>query len=204
MDFLGFSEGSIELKEKEMPITIQPKQPMLTAVSDAELEARKEAKILRIQSIKKAKDDARQSQLLKEREERQRQYEKDFSDREKIYIFEEKELKVISGDLDISLLREDDLSFEEKKEIIQFARICDKISLSVDNSAKIVAIVQQISKDSEWYKFPLIRAKVEFQRPGTSNITHKGIAPKYYRLVMVLLGSSTAGTDARVVKTTSF
>lgn len=187
-----------------MPITIQPKQPMLTAVSDTELEARKEKKRLRIKSIKKAQDDVRQSQLLKEKEERQRQYEKYSLEREKIDKNEEQELKVISGDLDISLLREDYLSFEEKKEIIQFARICDNISLSADNSAKIVAIVQQITKKNEWYKFPLIRAKVEFKRPGTSNIIHKGIAPKYYRLVMVLLGSSTAGTDARVVKTTSF
>lgn len=187
-----------------MPITIQPKQRMLTAVSDTELEVRKERKRLRIEAIKKAENDARQIQLLKEREERQRQWEKDFAEREKRYKNEEKELKVISDDLDISLLRDDDLSYEEKKEIIQFAKICDNISLSTNNSAKIVAIVQQISQANEWYKFPLIRAKVEFERPGASNITHKGIAPKYYRLVMVLLGSSTAGTDARVVKTTSF
>lgn len=144
-----------------MPITIGPKKPMLTALSNQGFKGRKVCK-------------------------------------------GEAELKNLSPNINLSTLGDEVLGIEEKKEIIKFAKMCEDLLISSDNKAKILKTVQHISKLGEWDNFPLIRAKVEFSRPSKSNITHKGIDPKYYRLVMNVLGSETAGTDARVVKTTSF
>lgn len=187
-----------------MPITIQPKQKMLTAVSDEELEERKLRKQRKIEAQQKEKLQAINEQRIKERIAQDIRNKKLRDEQEAQDKIEEIELKKLSGDLDISVLRDEDLDLDEKKEIIIFAKMCDDIFISPDNGAKIVAIVQHISKRGEWKRFPRIRAKVEFERPGASNITHKGIAPKYYRVVMNILGSETAGTDARVIKATSF
>jgi len=121
-----------------------------------------------------------------------------------ISIEPRKPLRNLSLNIDISIFDDEDLGIEEKKEIIEFARICENFLICSDNKAKILKTVQHISKLDKWDKFPLIRAKVEFFRTSKSNIIHKGIDSKYYRLVMNILGSETAGTDARVVRTTPF
>ncbi len=166
-----------------MPITIGPKKPMLTAVSNQGFKGKKKCKS----------------------EDKHKQYmEKICAEQDEQYNANEAELKNLSPNLDIFTFGDEVLGIEEKKEIIKFAKMCEGLLISSDNKAKIVKTVQYVSRLGEWDKFPLIRAKVEFSRPSKSNITHKGIDPKYYGLVMKVLGSETAGTDARVVKTTSF
>lgn len=201
-----------------MPITIQPKQPIITLQDLKSHDERKADKLkqqevaaekaLKVEMKLKAKKSLESLQRRREKNkaeirDRRRRARVEFKSSQKAN--EEVRLARLFGEapsldgFDLSSLESEDISEEAKSEIVAFVKLCSTLNMD-DNRIKILETTQYIDSNGLWDDFPTIRAKLTW----SNNRSHRGIEGNYYRIAIGILGSENCGTSTYVIKSEKF